>query len=69
VQHLSEPTSIKVGFFDSTRKEVTMLKVHILTNSSHYNGEAYQPISEGEAAEQIDDLVSPTEVKLNDQSQ
>ena len=43
-----------------------MLKVHILTNSSHCNGEAYQPIGEGEAAELIDDLVIPTKVKLNE---
>ena len=43
-----------------------MPKVNILTNRTHCNGEAYQPIGEGETAELIDDLVIPTEVKLNE---
>jgi DnaJ-class molecular chaperone len=38
----------EVGCFDSQRKEVTMLKVHILNTCSHCNGEAYQPVSEAE---------------------
>jgi DnaJ-class molecular chaperone len=35
-----------MGFFDSYRKEVYMLKVQVLVSCSHCNGKAYLPMGE-----------------------
>jgi hypothetical protein len=42
------PPHIEVGFFDSYRKEVNMLKINILATCSKCNGDAYLPMDEVE---------------------